>query len=84
MQRPKHRTKFNPSSLMDFRKKIKDVMDAAACARHDVPIGVPCFHVPRETGGYYPAICAKRIGKVYNGQIDPKSVRKSSKKEHSR
>lgn len=40
------------------------VLERQPCGRHNVPRGVPCFHVPRSDGSYSVAICNKRARKA--------------------
>lgn len=82
MQRPRPTKKFSISPIMDFRSKIRDVLAVSECSKHAATYGVPCFDIPRDTGGYYAGICQKRINKVYDGPISETSVsNKRPKKE---
>jgi hypothetical protein len=85
MHRPKQRTKFSITPMMDFRSKIADILGRTECEKHKVPTGVPCFHIPKDVGGYHAAICNTRVLGVYNGTIDPTSIsNKRPQKEFSR
>jgi hypothetical protein len=74
MQRPLQRTKFSATPSMDFRSKIRDIVEQIKCKRHGKDVGEPCWWIPSGTRGLYAAICQHRIRQVYNGKIDPKSV----------
>jgi len=82
MQRPKPVKKFSITPIMDFRSKIRDVLDVSTCKKHNAPEGIPCFYIPRDTGGHYAGICQSRIKQVYDGKISEASVsNKRPKKE---
>lgn len=89
MQRPRPRPKFSITPVMDFRSKIKDIVDNTTCVLHKADLGIPCFHIPRDTAGYHAGICNKRILKVFNGQVSTSSLNRRNatrypKKEFTR
>lgn len=56
---------------------IPTVLSRKACATHNAPKGIPCFHIHKLDGGYGAAVCnvrAKRTG--FNARINPSSLRK--------
>ncbi len=61
---------------------IASAIDRTACAKHGVPLGVPCWSIPKNIKddiGYYAAICGDRIWKAgYVGKIAPASMRSKS------
>lgn len=62
------RPRFVPGKELDFTRKISKIVNEFECARHNVPVGVPCFHLrmgSRE--GYYAGICNVRATKMFNG-----------------
>jgi hypothetical protein len=64
----------------DLTRKIDDIMNRVACKKHNVPQGVPCFHIPRNRPGYYAGLCGTRVRKVFNG-VSRRSSFSSNKKE---
>lgn len=85
MERPKQRTKFSSMPTMDFRSKIREIVDRVSCPRHSKSVGKPCWWIRSDNNGLYAGICSSRINKIYNGAIDPTSVsRRNVKKESHR
>lgn len=79
------RTKFSLTPEMDFRSKIREIVDRVSCNRHNVQLGEPCWWIPSDTQGVYAGICQHRISQIYNGQIDPQSTdHRHQKKEFKR
>lgn len=75
------RPRFIPSKVMDFTRKIRGVLDQTDCERHNVPEGIPCFHLRTDSQeGYYAGICNARATKIYNG-VSEKSPRNFSKEK---
>lgn len=61
---------------------IPTVIDRVACGLHNMPLGVPCFHVQlnRNTQAIAPAICNNRAIKAgYVGRINPASLSRTQK-----
>ena len=60
-------------------KHLRDLIERVGCGRHQVPKGVPCYHLPKNVrgdGGYYPGACGVRIKKGgFVGKISPQSMR---------
>lgn len=58
---------------------IHEVLARATCDKHNAPVGVPCFHMPKAANGlsgYYAAACGGRIRHAgFNGRISPESMR---------
>lgn len=62
------RPKFVQSKVMDFARKIREVIEETECKRHSAPVGIPCFHLRMDSQeGYYAGICNVRATKIYNG-----------------
>lgn len=56
------------------------VLDRGACVTHNVPVGIPCFHLARRDG-YYAGICDSRARKAgFVGKISPESLTKAGAK----
>lgn len=57
-----------PAKVMEFTRKIREIVDQTDCGRHKVPVGIPCFHLRMDSReGYYAGICNVRATKIYNG-----------------
>lgn len=56
---------------------IPRVIQDQECKRHNAPIGIPCFHIPRSDGfGYYAAVCNRRAKNTgFRHAIDENSLR---------
>lgn len=55
---------------------LDSVLERVDCRKHKVPTGVPCFHIYKTTGGYFPAVCNKRAVRAgFNAPIRPESLR---------
>lgn len=75
------RPKFIPSKVMDFSRKIRDIIADTDCKRHSAPEGIPCFHLRMDSQeGYYAGICNVRATKIYNG-VPSKSPRNFQKEK---
>lgn len=49
--------------------KMETVIAETNCGRHNVPEGIPCFHIRMDSReGYAFGICNVRATKVYNGK----------------
>lgn len=58
---------------------LEKVMNVS-CFKHNAIQGVPCFHIPKQSGfGYHAGICNKRaIIAGFNAPIDPRSLTQRS------
>lgn len=63
------------SGIFNDGVHIKKLMDLVECKRHKAPQGIPCFHMPKNTGfGFYAGICNKRaVSAGANGRISQSS-----------
>jgi len=62
------RPKFVPSKVMDFTRKIREIVAETSCKRHKAPEGTPCFELRMDSQEkYYAGICNVRATKIYNG-----------------
>jgi hypothetical protein len=66
---------------------IVPIINRQACNKHVAPLGIPCFHLPRNYGfGFYPAICNKRAklagatGKISQSSYQTKQQRRPQQK----
>lgn len=59
-------------------KHINHILAATACNRHNVPKGIPCFHILpgiRKSGRRLAGVCGTRILKAgFNGEISPTAL----------
>ena len=57
-----------PSKVMDFARKIREIVAETSCKRHEAPAGTPCFELRMDSQeGYYAGICNTRAIKIYDG-----------------
>ncbi len=74
MQRPKNRTKFSITPMMDFTSKIREIVEHTHCKRHGRLLGQPCWWIPSDGSLLYAGICSSRISQRYNGVVTEKSL----------
>ena len=75
------RPKFVPSKVMDFTRKIREIVEQTSCKHHKAPEGIPCFHLRMDSQeGYYAGICNVRATMIYNG-VPTTSPRNSQKEK---
>lgn len=69
----------NTTALDNDGKHLSEVLNKAACKKHNAGLGIPCFHTPKNSfgqSGYYAAACGSRIRKAgYVGTISHESMR---------
>jgi hypothetical protein len=54
---------------------IPTVLERTSCKNHDVPEGVPCFHIGNDESGYNAAVCNKRALRAgFNARISKSSL----------
>lgn len=69
-----------------FELFMTTILDRGPCARHQVPAGIPCWHITMSSAGTLAAICNKRARAAgFDHKISPKSLsmaRKPPKQSH--
>ncbi len=62
-----------------YGRRMAEAIDGTTCEKHNAPLGIPCFHIPKHEAvgeGYYAAICGARIRKHgFIGKISPTAMR---------
>lgn len=54
------------------------LIQRTGCGIHNVPEGVPCYHLPNNLNkeAYYVGACGSRVKRAgYNGKVSPQSMR---------